>query len=216
MIGSTSGPSLTLSGSLPLVNTVLAHLTDTLQSGTDVVHIVAADSSGNTAVRDVGVQISSVGGVIRLAAATQRRTARRLRAAARGSGILVVGGVQSALVVPGNLDIGAGGINALLAALAPSAYSTASLTIGGTLRGPERRHRVFHRISWRRRDHDRQRRCDQGRRDPHGLRRQRDRQNNGTIEAAADQTLGLQRLTVTNALSGTGTLIIDRRRHVDR
>ena len=36
VIGSTSGPTLTLSGPLAQVNTVLAHLTDTLQSGTDV------------------------------------------------------------------------------------------------------------------------------------------------------------------------------------
>jgi hypothetical protein len=51
VIGMTSGPVVTLSGTLAAVNTVLAHLTDTLQSGTDVIHIVATDSSGDTAVR---------------------------------------------------------------------------------------------------------------------------------------------------------------------
>src|SRR5882757_1725625 len=39
VVGPTSGASLTLQGPLAQVNTVLAHLTDTLQSGTDVVRI---------------------------------------------------------------------------------------------------------------------------------------------------------------------------------
>ncbi len=46
--------------------------------------------------------------------------------------MLVLGGVQAAQVVAGNLQIGPGGNTTLLAALAPSAYSTASLTVGGT------------------------------------------------------------------------------------
>jgi len=51
-----------------------------------------------------------------------------------GSGGFVVGGVQSSFVLAGNLGIGdAGSSSTLLAALAPSAYSTASLTVGGTL-----------------------------------------------------------------------------------
>ncbi len=205
VIGSTSGPSLTLSGPLAVVNTVLAHLTDTLQSGTDVIHIVAADSSGNTAVRDVGVQISPSAASSGSGPTSGGPPATPAAAAA---GILVVGGVQGSRVVPGNLNIGAGGINALLAALAPSAYSTASLTIGGTLEvlsgGAAYVTGSFGAGAVT---------IDSG-----GAIRGDGTvtasgggaiQNNGTIEAAADQTLGLQRLTVTNALSGTGTLIID-------
>ena len=50
--------------------------------------------------------------------------------------MLVLGGVQAAQVVAGNLQIGPGGNTTLLAALAPSAYSTASLTVGGTFEVP--------------------------------------------------------------------------------
>ena len=57
--GATSGTTLSLNGSLAVVNTVLAHLTDTVSSGTDVVHIVATDNNGNTIVRDVGVQTAA-------------------------------------------------------------------------------------------------------------------------------------------------------------
>ena len=46
----------------------------------------------------------------------------------------MVGGVQGSTVIPGNLDVGVGGaFRTVLAALTPSAYSTASLTIGATL-----------------------------------------------------------------------------------
>ena len=57
--GSTSGSVLTFTGSLAQVNTVLASLTDTLPSGTDVVQIEAWDSSGDIAVRNIGVQIAT-------------------------------------------------------------------------------------------------------------------------------------------------------------
>ena len=107
VIGSASGPSLTLSGPLAVVNTVLAHLTDTLQSGTDVIHIVAADSSGNTAVRDVGVQISPSAAS---SGSGPKGGGPPATPAAAAAGILVVGGVQGSRVVPGNLNIGAGGI----------------------------------------------------------------------------------------------------------
>ena len=113
------------------MNTVLAHLTDTLQSGTDVIHIVATDSSGNTAVRDVGVQVSPSSASSGSGPTSGGPPATSAAAAA---GILVVGGVQGSTVIPGNLDIGARRhLRTLLAALTPSAYSTASLTIGGTL-----------------------------------------------------------------------------------
>jgi hypothetical protein len=149
VIGVTNGSVVTLSGTLALVNTVLAHLTDTLQSGTDIVQITATDSSGNTAVRDVGVQVSppaasSAAANPGLLVADQRfafggGSARVVGQAQSGnldvaaqlgnSGILVVGGVQSALSLAGNLTID--GNTSLLAALSPSAYSTASLTVGG-------------------------------------------------------------------------------------
>src|SRR5206468_2927709 len=52
----------------------------------------------------------------------------------QSSNILAIGGVQSSLALPGNLQIGPGGdASILLAALSPNAYSTATLTIGGTL-----------------------------------------------------------------------------------
>jgi T5SS/PEP-CTERM-associated repeat protein len=222
VIGSTRGPSLTLTGAPDLVNTVLAHLTDTLQSGTDVVHIVAMDSSGDTAVRDVGVQISpavaSTSATPGLLAADQRfafggNSARVVGQGSAGnldiaaqlgsSGILLVGGVQSALSLAGNLTVDSG--TSLLAALSPSAYSTASLTVGGTLdvagnayfsgmlgaaaviidsggaiHGDGTLKASVGSIS-----------------------------NNGTIEAVADQTLGLQQLAVASNLTGSGTLLID-------
>ncbi len=58
VIGPTSGPTVTLSGTPALVNAALASLTDTLQVGQDIVQIWAADSSGDQAVRTVGVQVS--------------------------------------------------------------------------------------------------------------------------------------------------------------
>jgi hypothetical protein len=105
---------------------VLASLRDTLASGSDVVQITATDGSGHTAVRTVGVQIAAA------AASPGGSSPGTGPAAFQGNGMLVVGGVQAAQVVAGNLQIGAGGNNTLLAALAPSAYSTASLTVGGT------------------------------------------------------------------------------------
>src|SRR5262249_3891033 len=134
-IGPTSGSSLTLAGAPGMVNAVLATLTDTLANGTptggsDVVHFVARDSSGDTAVRDVGVQTAAAAPAPPTPPATPPR-------ALVGTGIPAIGGVQSPFAAPGGLVIGNGGSGAspstLLAALAPSAYSTASLTIGGTL-----------------------------------------------------------------------------------
>jgi T5SS/PEP-CTERM-associated repeat protein len=238
LIGVTSGPVVTLSGTLDLVNTVLAHLTDTLQggtlqggtlqSGTDIVQIVATDSSGNTAVRNVGVQISQPaasttgatpgllpadqtfafgGGTARVVGQGQ---AGNLDTAAQlgNSGIVIVGGVQSALSVAGNLDVS--GSTTLLAALSPAAYSTASLTIGGTLEvqgGAAARFTGSLGANTVTVDTG-------GVIDAAGTLAATGGGpivNNGTIEAMADQTLGLQRLNVTNDISNTtsGTLLID-------
>ena len=115
----------------------------------------------------------------------------------------------------GNLEIGPGGNSTLLAALAPSAYSTASLTVGGTLE-VRRRHRVFHRHRWApARSSIDNGGAISGDGTAHRLGGGAIL-NNGTIEAVADQTLGLQQLIVANDLSGSGTLLIDRRRHADR
>ena len=186
------------------MNTVLASLTDTLASGTDVVRISATDSSGDSAVRNVGVQIAAPG-------TSPTPSAGAGPSAFQGNGMIVLGGVQASLDVPGNLQIGAGGsANTLLAALAPNAYSTASLTIGGTfevlnggaawftgsLGAPTVTVDAGGAI------HGDGTLTASG---PGPI------TNNGTIEAVADLTLGMQRLTVASALagSGTGKLIID-------
>ncbi len=229
VIGATSGPVVTLSGTLAVVNTVLAHLTDTLQSGTDVIHIVAMDSSGDMAVREVGVQVSppapSTAAVAPgLLAADQRfafggGSARVVGQAQSGnldvagqlgsSGILIVGGVQSALSLAGNLTVD--GDTTLLAALAPGAYSTAGLTIGGTFEVQSGAAAYFTGALGARAvaietlgaiSGDGTVTASGG-----GA-----IVNNGTIEAVANLTLGLQRLAIANDISattGTGTLAID-------
>jgi T5SS/PEP-CTERM-associated repeat protein len=214
VIGSASGPSLTLQGPLAQVNTVLAHLTDTLQGGTlqsgaDVIQIVAADSSGHTAVRSVGVEISPPAAPFNPG---PKSTGALTGTWTGGSGGYVVGGVQSSLVIAGNLEIGdAGSSDTLLAALAPSAYSTANLTVGGTLAVSNGGAVYF-----------------TGSLGAGALTVDTGGAisgdgtvtasgggpivNNGTIEAVADLTLGAQRLVVANDISataGTGTLVID-------
>jgi T5SS/PEP-CTERM-associated repeat protein len=112
--------------------------------------------------------------------------------------------VQSALSLAGNLTVDSG--TSLLAALSPSAYSTASLTVGGTLdvggnayfSGMLGAAAVI---------------IDSGG-TIHGdgtLKASVGSSilNNGTIEAVADQTLGLQQLVVASDLTGSGTLLID-------
>jgi len=226
VIGVTSGPVVTLSGTLAVVNTVLAHLTDTLQSGTDIVQITAMDSSGNIAVRDVGVQVSppapgAAAATPGLLVADQRfafsgGSARVVGQAQSGnldvaaqlgsSGILVVGGVQSALSLAGNLTID--GHTSLLAALSPSAYSTASLTVGGTLDVQSGATAYFTGALGANAVQ-----VDAGGAiDAAGTLTATGGGpivNQGTIEAMADQTLGLQRLNIASGLSGTGALIID-------
>ncbi|MFL5139864.1 MAG: hypothetical protein ACJ8C9_14545, partial [Microvirga sp.] len=100
--GPLSGSTLSLSGSLGKVNTVLASLTDTLASGTDVVRLSATDSDGDSTVRNVGLQIAAPG-------SSPSPSAGAGPSAFQSNGILAVAGVQSSLVVPGNLQIGPGG-----------------------------------------------------------------------------------------------------------
>jgi T5SS/PEP-CTERM-associated repeat protein len=205
VIGPTSGPTVTLSGTPALVNAALASLTDTLQVGQDIVQIWAADSSGDQAVRTVGVQVSPSAASSDVGSAGSAPPATPAAAAA---GILVVGGVQGSTAIPGNLDIGSGGTNTLLATLAPSAYSTASLTIGGTLEVLNGGAAFFTgSLSAGAVTID-----NGGAIDGDGTLAASNGGailNNGTIEAAADLTLGAQRLVVGNDLSGAGVLIID-------
>ena len=206
--GSTSGQTISLSGPLSLVNTVLASLTDTLQSGRDIVQISVLDSSGNAAVRSVGVEISASPApsgasppadvaVPSIADITQQLA---------GIGVVFVGGVENAQTVTGDLEIGPG--TTLLAALAPSAYSTASLTVDGALEvlsgGTARFSGSLGGSTVR---------IDSG-----GAVRGNGTLstsgggaivNDGTIEVVADLTLGLQQLTLANALTGSGTVNVD-------
>jgi von Willebrand factor type D domain len=287
--GSTSGPSLTFTGTLAQVNTVLASLTDTLASGTDIVEVAASDSQGDAALRSVGVATSAP------ASSTDPPTPPASRAAtsadpatftwtsqgadalfsnsanwtpaggppgaadtalftataspdptlvagdgavaalivndtlalAGGSAItvgqngagdldianqtgamgsLVLGGVESTLSVARNLQIGANGT--LLAALAPSAYSTVSLTIGGTLDIEDGGSAHFTGALGARAIDI----ANGGALSGDGALTATGAGpivNDGTIEAASDQTLGLQQLSVVNAVAGDGTLIID-------
>ena len=206
--GPASGSTLSFAGSLAQVNTVLASLRDTLASGTDVVQITATDGSGHTAVRTVGVQVAAA------APSTGGSSPGGGPAALQGNGMLVLGGVQAAQVVAGNLQIGPGGNTALLAALAPSAYSTASLTVGGTLEvaagGTARFTGTLGAPIVQ---------VDAGSGGLNGGTLSGGGTlsalgggpivNNGTIEAVADLTLGLQRLSLTNNVTGAGTLAID-------
>ena len=206
--GPASGSTLSFAGSLAQVNTVLASLRDTLASGTDVVQISATDGSGHTAVRTVGVQVAAA------APSTGGSSPGGGPAAFQGNGMLVLGGVQAAQVVAGNLQIGPGGNTALLAALAPSAYSTASLTVGGTLEVPAGGTARFTGTLGAPIVQ-----VDAGSGGLNGGTLSGGGTlsalgggpivNNGTIEAVADLTLGLQRLSLTNNVTGTGTLAID-------
>lgn len=222
--GATSGTTLSFNGSLSLVNTVLAHLTDTVSSGTDVVHIVATDNAGNTIVRDVGVQtaapvappavtpglltanqlFSFTDGTVRVVGQGQ---AANLDVAGQlgNSGVLVVGGVQSQLALAGNLDLS--GNTSLLAALSPNAYSTASLTIGGAFSVQTGSSTYFSgTLAANTINNAGGTIRGNGTLDATGS---ASIANTGTIEAVADVTLGSQRLVVSDNLTGAGTLIID-------
>ena len=226
--GATSGTTLNFNGSLSLVNTVLAHLTDTVSSGTDVVHIVATDNNGNTIVRDVGVQTAApvapptvtpglltanqlfgfTDGTARVVGQGQ---AANLDVAAQlgNSGILVVGGVQSQLALAGNLDLS--GNTSLLAALSPNAYSTASLTIGGAFSLQTGSSTYFSgTLAANTINNAGGTIRGNGTLDATGS---TSIGNTGTIEAVADFTLGSQRLVVADNLTGAGTLTHRCRRH---
>jgi fibronectin-binding autotransporter adhesin len=222
--GATSGTTLNFNGSLSLVNTVLAHLTDTVSTGTDVVHIVATDNNGHTIVRDVGVQtaapvappavtpgllpanqlFSFTDGTARVVGQGQ---ATNLDVAGQlgNSGVLVVGGVQSQLSLTGNLDLS--GSTSLLAALSPNAYSTASLTIGGALSVQTGSSTYFSGTFTANTINNAGGTIrGNGTLDATGG---NTIINTGTIEAVADYTLGSQRLVVSDNLTGAGTLTID-------
>ena len=228
--GATSGTTLSFNGSLSLVNTVLAHLTDTVPSGTDVVHIVATDNSGNTIVRDVGVQtappvapptvtpgllpanqlFSFTDGTARVVGQGQG-TNLDIAGQLGNSGILVVGGVQSQLALAGNLDLS--GNTSLLAALSPNAYSTASLTIGGTLSVQTGSSTYFSgTLAANTINNTGGTIRGNGTLDATGS---ASITNTGTIEAVADMTLGSQRLVVADDLTGTRHAHHRCRRHAD-
>ncbi|HEY2871987.1 MAG TPA: hypothetical protein VGJ56_08720 [Reyranella sp.] len=97
-----SGTTLTFSGTLDAVNTVLASLMDTLSSGTDVVQISATDTGGHSAQRNVGVQVVAAGSASGFAAGTPPSVFL-------SNGIAVLGGVQASLGFAGDLQIGPGG-----------------------------------------------------------------------------------------------------------
>jgi hypothetical protein len=222
--GATSGTTLNFNGSLSLVNTVLAHLTDTVSSGTDVVHIVATDKTGNTIVRDVGVQTAAP--VAPPAVTPGLLTANQLfsftdgtaRVVGQGqaanldvagqlgnSGVLVVGGVQSQLALAGNLDLS--GNTSLLAALSPNAYSTASLTIGGAFSLQTGSSTYFSgTLAANTINNAGGTIRGNGTLDATGT---STIVNTGMMEAVADFTLGSQRLVVADNLTGAGTLTID-------
>jgi T5SS/PEP-CTERM-associated repeat protein len=199
--GPAGGTTITLSGPLDRVNTVLASLTDTVASATDVVQISATDSGGDSAQRNIGVLIASSG-------LSPSPSPSGGPSAFQGNRLLAIGGVLSTFSAPGNLQIGpTGTATTLLAALAPSAYSTATLTVGGTfevLSGGTAR--FTGALS-----------APTVTIDPGGAVAADGTltatggsiTNDGTIEAMADQTLGLQQLTLASDLTGTGTLTID-------
>ncbi|MBV8410386.1 MAG: hypothetical protein JOY64_22360, partial [Alphaproteobacteria bacterium] len=203
VVGPSSGPSITLAGAPALVNAVLATLSDTLSGGSDIVHIEAIDNNGDKAVRDVGVQATAPA-----PSAPAPAPAPALPPFA-GNGLLVVGGVQSKYAAGGTVTLsGSGGTaTTLLAALASSAYSTATLGVGGldVQSGGAARFTgslIAPSITV----------ASGGAIDGDGtlvVQGGGTITNNGTIEAAADLTLGLQRLDIPNPISGSGTLQID-------
>ncbi|MBI2740860.1 MAG: hypothetical protein HYX38_30535 [Rhodospirillales bacterium] len=138
LYGATSGATLSFSGSLSLVNTLLANITDTVAVGGDIVQVVATDSAGNTAARTVGVQAAAPavppavtlglltadqlfdfsGGVARVVGQGQAGSLT-LADQLGSNGMLIVAGVQSQLTVAGNLALTDD--TSLLAALSPNA-----------------------------------------------------------------------------------------------
>ena len=200
--GATSGTTLTFSGTLDQVNTVLASLTDSLGSGSDIVHIAATDSGGGSAARNVGVKVLSAG-------ASSSASPDAPPAVFQANGVAVLGGVQASLDVAGNLQLGSGGYaTTLFAALAPNAYATATLSVGGTFEVKSGGAGYFTGGLT----------APTVQVDTGGLLNGAGVLsaslggaivNSGTIEALADFTLGQQQLEVANALTGSGTLLVD-------
>jgi T5SS/PEP-CTERM-associated repeat protein len=194
----SSGTTLTVSGTLDQVNTVLASLTDTLSSGTDVVQISASDTGGHSAQRNVGVQVVAAGSSSGFAPQTPP-------AVFSANGVAVLGGVQASLGFAGDLLIGPGGYAiTLFAALAPNAYATATLSVGS----------AFHVASGGAAYVTGLVTAATVEVDSGGLLNEAGVisgaiVNGGTIEAMADLTLGLQRLEIRSDIAGSGTLKID-------
>ena len=208
--GSASGTTITMTGTLDQVNTVLASLTDTVQSGNDEVIITASDGVGpnlTTVTRTVGLQIAAP-----VVAASPG--AQSILGSFSGDGILAVGGVNSTDNISGDLQIGPNGTATnLLAALSPDAYATATLTIGGALEIESGGTAWFSgdlSAAAVKVDGDA---VISGAGTLTASTANASITNDGTIEAVADTTLGLQQLTVSNDLTAdsgdSGKSIID-------
>jgi len=267
--------TLTFSGSLAAVNTILASLADQVASGTDTLKITAIDGAGDSATQTVGVIASAAtvstspisnpamppaapppaGGTIRFSASPAPITVAGTVAvgavivdavvmlsggssvavgdagvgdidsvavgdAGAGdidiadqpatAGTAVVAGVDTSVSIAGNLDVGgtatsAGGTATLLAALSPDAYSTADLSIGGTLNvWGQGDVRMTGALGAPAIDI-----ASGGTISGDGTLTAQAMANDGTIEAVADQTLGLAELDVAAPLSGAGQIVID-------
>jgi T5SS/PEP-CTERM-associated repeat protein len=200
--GAASGTTIAFSGSLDQVNTVLASLTDTLASGTDVVQIAATDSGGDSASRNVGVRVVAAGSATSGSVDTPP-------SAFQANGVTVLAGVQASLGFAGDLQIGPSGYTTtLFAALAPSAYATATLSVGGTFEVKSGGAAYFTGdVSAATIEVDYG-----GLLNGAGVVSGSSAGaivNSGTIEAIADLTIGLQQLEIGNAVTGSGTLLID-------
>jgi len=128
------------------------------------------------------------------------------------TGTLVLAGVEATLSIGGNLDVGGtatsgGGNGTLLAALAPSDYSTTSLSVAGALNvWDEGTVRFSGALSAAVVDISGGTIAGDG---TLATTNGGSVVNDGTIEAVADQTLGLEQLAVAAPLSGDGEIAID-------
>lgn len=126
------------------------------------------------------------------------------------AGTAVVAGIDTSVSIAGNLDVGgtatsAGGTATLLAALSPDAYSTADLSIGGTLNvWGQGDVRMTGALGASAIDI-----ASGGTISGDGTLSAQTIANDGTIEVVADQTLGLAELDVAAPLSGAGQIVID-------
>ncbi len=200
--GSSSGTTITLAGPLALVNTVLASLVDNR-----VVRPRPGAGGGDRHRRKPGRPHDRRRDILRRGRLGPEQRWRHGFAGQLGS-TLLIGGVSASLDIPGDLLIGPGGdYVSMLAALAPSAYSTASLTVGGTIEIASAGTAHFTGLLAGGAvmvDSGGSLAGDGALAAASGA-----IVNNGVIEATADMTLGLQQLVVSNAVSGSGTLLID-------